>query len=55
MGHGLFEWVNQRYALLTVVVLVVAVVMAGVATALGSDDEPEFDPSGEIYDTAERA
>jgi predicted RND superfamily exporter protein len=38
----------------TALVAVIAVVCAGIFAALGSDDEPEFDPSGEIYDTANR-
>ena len=54
MGQRFFEWVNRRYARITVGVLVVAVLLAGVAAAVGSDDEPEFDPSGEIYVTANR-
>ena len=54
MGQKFFEWVNRRYARITVGVLVVAVLMAGVFAAIGSDDEPEFDPSGEIYETADR-
>ena len=54
MGQKFFEWMNRRYRLVTVMVLVLAVLMAGVFAALGSDDEPEFDPSGEIYDTQQR-
>jgi len=45
---------NRRYRLVTVGVLVLAVLMAGVFSAIGSEDEPQFDPSGEIYDTAQR-
>ncbi len=54
MGQKFFEWVNRRYARITVGVLVVTVLMAGVFSALGSEAEPEFDPSGEIYETAAR-
>ncbi|MEA2000878.1 MAG: MMPL family transporter [Actinomycetota bacterium] len=54
MGQRFFEWVNRRYALITVGVLILAVLMAGAFSALGSDEEPQFDPSGEIYDTADR-
>jgi predicted RND superfamily exporter protein len=46
---------NRRIVWVTVLVVVVAVVCAGLFAALGSTDEPEFDPSGEIYDTADRA
>jgi predicted RND superfamily exporter protein len=54
MGQRFFEWVNRRYARVTVGVLLLAVLLAGVFSAIGSDEEPQFDPSGEIYDTAER-
>ncbi len=54
MGKSFFEWVNRRYVLATVVVSVFAVVMAGAFAVLGSEEEPKFDPSGEIYDTADR-
>ena len=54
MGHKFFEWVNRRYIGITVAVLVAAVLFTGVTVAIGSDDEPRFDPSGEIYDTADR-
>jgi len=54
MGLKFFEFVNRRYRLITVGVLVFAVLMAGAFSALGSDEEPEFDPSGEMYDTAQR-
>ena len=54
MGDEFFEWVNRRYVRITVAVLVAAVLFTGVTVAIGSDDEPRFDPSGEIYDTADR-
>ncbi|MCZ6740475.1 MAG: hypothetical protein O7C01_12010, partial [Actinobacteria bacterium] len=54
MGQEFFEWVNRRYIRITVAVLVAAVLFTGVTVAIGSDDEPRFDPSGEIYDTADR-
>ena len=54
MGHRFFEWLNKRFVRITVVVLVVAVLFTGVSISLGSDDEPEFDPSGELYVTADR-
>ncbi len=54
MTNRFFEWVNRRYVRITVFVLVGAVLLAGVAAAIGSDDQPEFDPSGEIYVIADR-
>ncbi len=54
MGQKFFEWVNRRYARITVGVFVFAVLMAGAFAAFGTDEEPQFDPSGEIYDTADR-
>ncbi|MEC4687452.1 MAG: hypothetical protein VST64_03995, partial [Nitrospirota bacterium] len=54
MGDKFFEWVNRRYVRITVAVLVAAVLFTGVTVTIGSDDEPRFDPSGEIYDTADR-
>ncbi len=55
VGRRFFEWVNRRYRWITLGVLVLALLMAGAFTAMGSDEEPEFDPSGDIYDVAERA
>jgi predicted RND superfamily exporter protein len=54
MGRKFFEWMNRRYRLVTIGVLVLTVVMAGVFGALGSEEEPDFDPKGEIYTTADR-
>ncbi|MCH7846636.1 MAG: hypothetical protein IH850_12530, partial [Acidobacteria bacterium] len=54
MGDRFFEWLNRRYVRITVVVLITAVLFTGVSVAIGSDEEPEFDPSGEIYVTADR-
>ena len=54
MGDRFFEWVNRRYVRITVVVLITAVLFTGVSVAIGSDEEPAFDPSGEIYVTAIR-
>ncbi len=55
MGVKFFEWVNQRFVRIAVGVVVLTVVLAGVGQALGSTEEPSADPSGEIYETAERA
>ena len=37
--------------LVSVIVAVLAIVMAGISDAIRSTDEPDFNPSGEIYDT----
>ena len=52
-GHRLFEFINRRIVLVSVIVAVLAIVMAGISDAMGSTDEPDSDPSGEIYDTAD--
>ncbi|MDH3605618.1 MAG: MMPL family transporter [Acidimicrobiia bacterium] len=49
--NRLFEFINRRIVLVSVIVAVLAIVMAGVFDAIGSTDEPEYDPSGAIYDT----
>jgi len=54
MGLKFFEWMNRRYRLVTAGVLVLTVVMAGVFAVMGSEDEPEFDPKGEMYTTSDR-
>ena len=47
-----FGWVNTHVRLITLGVLVLTIV--AVPLAMGrSDGEPEFNPSGEIYDTAD--
>ena len=47
---SLFDWVNTHVKLITVSVAVLTVVAAVVALGR-SEDDPNFDPSGEIYDT----
>lgn len=47
-----FEWVNTHVKLITLGVLVLTIVAAPLAMGR-SEEEPEFDPSGEIYDTAD--
>ncbi|MCP3997569.1 MAG: MMPL family transporter [bacterium] len=54
MGQKFFEWINRRYRLITVAVFVLAVLMAGAFTSLGSSEEPSSDPSGPMYTVAER-
>lgn len=55
VGQKFFDWVNRRIVRITAVAMVVTLGLAFVADALGSTEEPDFDPSGAIYDTAERA
>ncbi len=55
VGKKFFEWVNRRIVRVTVVALVATIAFAVIADALGSTEEPDFDPSGAIYDTADRA
>jgi len=50
-SRRLFEFINARIVLVSVIVAVVAIVMAVISDSMGSTDEPDFDPSGEIYDT----
>lgn len=49
--HRVFGWINRRIALVAGIVAVVAIAMAGISDAFGSTDEPDFNPSGEIYET----
>jgi len=53
-GYRLFEWINGHVAALAAAVLVASVVLAVLSPVVADDGEPSFDPSGEIYDTAER-
>ena len=47
-----FEWVNTHVRLITLGVLVLTIL--AVPLAMGrSDEEPDFNPSGEIYDTSD--
>jgi predicted RND superfamily exporter protein len=54
-GQKFFGWVNRRVVPIAVVFLAATIALAGVADALGSTEEPDFDPSGAMYDIAERA
>ncbi len=53
-GYRFFEWLNRRFTLMAVLVVVLAIAMAAVADTMGSTDEPDSEPSGEIYDTSDR-
>ena len=46
----LFEWITAHIRWITIGIVVVTLVAALVATGR-SEDDPNFDPSGEIYDT----
>ncbi len=50
----LFEWVAGHVRLVVAIGLAVTVVLAAVGDLWGSDEEPNFSPSGEIYDTEDR-
>ena len=50
--EAFFEWVNRHVKLITVGVIVVTVLAVPLA-ANRSEDDPNFDPTGEIYDTLE--
>ena len=54
-GYAVFEWVNRHAWPLATVILLVAIALAALTPVVADDTEPSFDPSGEIYDTAERA
>ena len=51
----LFSWINRHPCLLSSVLIVVAVVLAIGGGVIADTDEPNFSPSGEIYDTEARA
>ncbi len=53
-GYGLFEWINRRAWPLAIVVLLAGIALAVITPVVADDGEPSFDPSGEIYDTADR-
>ena len=50
-----FDWINRHARLVIVAVLLGALTLGFVGSTLANTDEPNFDPSGEIFDVAERA
>jgi len=52
---GLFGWINRHIWALSIVLVVAAVAAGIVGTLIADTDEPNFSPSGEIYDTEARA
>ena len=53
-GYAFFEFVNRRIGLIASVVVVLALALAIVAPSIANDEAVNFDPTGEIYDIAER-
>jgi predicted RND superfamily exporter protein len=51
----LFSWINGHILLLSIVLVVVGVALGVGGTLIADTDEPNFSPSGEIYDTEARA
>ena len=49
-----FEWVNSHVRWITIGIIVLTVVAVPLA-ASRSQEDPNFDPSGEIYDTLDLA
>ena len=52
---GLFNWINRHILGLSVVLIVGAIALAVAGYTIADTDEPNFSPSGEIYDTEARA
>lgn len=53
-GYRFFEWINRRVFPLSVGIVAVAVALGVIGPLVASDDEPSFEPGGQIYDTQER-
>ncbi len=53
-GFRVFEWINRRAWPIAAAVLLISVGLALLTPVVADDSEPSFDPSGEIYDTADR-
>jgi len=51
----LFGWINRHILVLSIVVVLGGVGIAIVGSIIADTDEPNFSPSGEIYDTEARA
>jgi predicted RND superfamily exporter protein len=54
-GYGLFEWINRHAWPLAIAVLLAGIALAVITPVVADDSEPSFAPSGEIYETADRA
>lgn len=53
-GYRFFEFVNRRIGVIASVVVVLALALAIAAPSIANDEAVNFDPTGEIYDIAER-
>ena len=53
--HAIFEFINRRVLVLTVVVIAAAVALGIVGPLVAEEGEPRFDPGGAIYNTQDRA
>jgi predicted RND superfamily exporter protein len=51
----IFSWINHHIGVLSIVLVVLAVVGGVVGSLIADTDEPNFSPSGEIYETEARA
>ena len=51
----MFAWINRHIGVLSIVLVLAAVVLGIVGSLIADTDEPNFSPSGEIYDTEARA
>ncbi len=51
----MFSWINGHIGLISMVLVVVGVAIGIVGSMIADTDEPNFSPSGEIYDTQARA
>ena len=50
-GYRIFEWINTRILLISIVMFVVAITLGVIAPIVAEKGDPSFDPTGEIYDT----
>jgi len=50
-----FDWMGHHARLVTATLLVAVVALGVLGSAVADDSEPNFDPSGEIFDVAARA
>jgi predicted RND superfamily exporter protein len=54
-GHWFFEWINHHIRFVTILLTVGAIAFLFIGEAYKTDEDVSFEPSGEIYDTFERA
>jgi hypothetical protein len=51
----MYAWITRHIGVVSIVLVLAKVVFGIVATLIADTDEPNFGPSGEIYDTEARA